>query len=246
VYLFQVIEHIWMAFARTAAAPSNQALAKTKNFGRMSVEYIRVAMQEVVTAISSFCTKFISNEPWTIIPSITPVELNPGAQEKKRIEELLAAAVSANQQNGKHKRPEPTGNKPGDANTNSNNSNGRGGGGGSGKRRGAVRHPSSAKTANRKKLGIVSPIENKALTPAILMLKDFGLENTKGYCFDWICTGRECQRGYQCKFDHVTFTSMLEGDRWKLLKHMADTKCATLNPALAITIQGLLLSFWTI
>jgi hypothetical protein len=27
VYLFQVIEHIWMAFARTAAAPSNRALA---------------------------------------------------------------------------------------------------------------------------------------------------------------------------------------------------------------------------
>jgi hypothetical protein len=64
------------------------------------------------------------------------------------------------------------------------------------------------------------------------MPKDLGLENKKSYCFDWICTGRECTHE-DCKFDHVTFTFMPKGDCKKLLKHIADTNCATLNPALA-------------
>lgn len=62
------------------------------------------------------------------------------------------------------------------------------------------------------------------------MPKDLGL--TKTYCFHWLCTGTECTRE-DCKFEHATFTSMAEDDRSKLLKHMADTNCATLNPALA-------------
>jgi hypothetical protein len=65
------------------------------------------------------------------------------------------------------------------------------------------------------------------------MPRNIGFESEKPYCYDWICIGRECTRGQDCNFQHATFISMPEGDRNKLMKHMADTGCAMLNPALA-------------
>jgi uncharacterized membrane protein YgcG len=233
VYLFTLVQHVWIAFAQTAALPVNQVLAKTNSFSRMSTDYIRSAISEVATAVRDFRKKFISDQHWDIIPSITPPELNPVALEKKRMEELIASLApnpqTQQQQRGKLKtgQQQTGGENTGDGN-NSNGSNGGGGGGGRSKSK--ARRPGGRATINRKKLGVVSPIDGKNLTPAILMPKDLGL--TKTYCFHWLCTGTECTRE-DCKFEHATFTSMAEDDRSKLLKHMADTNCATLNPALA-------------
>ena len=226
VYLFTLVQHVWIAFAQTAALPVNQALAKTNNFRRMTTDYVRTAVSEVGTAVRDFRKKFMSDQHWDIIPSITPPELNPIALEKKRMEELIASLVpnSQTQQQQQRGRLKTAGaENAGDG----NNSNG---GNGGGRSRSKARRPGGKTPINRKKLGIVSPIEGKDLTPAILMPNSLGLSKT--YCFHWLCLGKECTRE-DCKFEHVTFTSMQEDDRSKLLKHMADTNCAALNPALA-------------
>lgn len=54
VYLFTLVQHVWIAFAQTAALPFNLMQAKTNSFCHMSTDYIRSAISEVATAVRDF------------------------------------------------------------------------------------------------------------------------------------------------------------------------------------------------
>ena len=227
-YIWTVLQTVWIGAAQTAACSPNLRLVKNNSFDKISLDNFRVVAEEVKSVLTEFRGLMFKDVHCPHIPKITPFELNPVAQEKKRIADMLAGGGNA--QDTKRAKGSSDGATANET-TNSNGNNG-GGGNKSGKKGNGANGKRTNQKKEKKALGFIVPDESKPeLTPAILFPKSLGL--SKPPCIDFCCQGRECTRSNEeCNFDHSTFVRMTDEDRKKIMKHLIDTKCAKMNASM--------------
>ena len=219
-YIWTVVQTVWIGAAQCAACSPNQQMVKKNNYSGINLDHFRVIAENVKSVLTEFRTLMFNDTHCPHIPKITPFELNPVAQEKKRIADMLAGTDSNDAKRSKTSTDTEM--------TEATTSNGNGGGNKSGKKNNGGKRSTNQKK-EKKSLGFIVPDDTKpALTPGILFPRSLGL--SKAPCIDFCCQGRECNRSNDdCNFDHSTFMKIDADDRKKILKHLADTKCAKMN-----------------
>ena len=223
VYLWTVVQTIWNGIAHAATSAPNLNLVKKKRFDCISMDRFVAVADDLKSVLVEFKSNFTKDTHCIHIPRITPFELNPVAQEKKRIAEMIEGAGDSN----KKAKTETDGNPNGGGGSNNANGKSKGKGKRSNGGGGAVRPA----TTDKKKLGFIVPDPEKpALVASTFLPRSLGL--SKQYCFHFFCQGKECTKGDDCTFDHSTFPKMPEADRKKIMEYLIETKAAKMNPAL--------------
>ena len=221
IWIFNQVQAIFLCGAKATKQATNMSLVRQNRFKDIDRTYFNMMVRITLNTIDKLEEWSISGNGCDIIPKGVPLALNPAAQEAKKQQEKIEALIKAaeskkNSSGGDGKRRRNNDSTITPVNANASNA-----GSEESKEDGGKSKDKAAKGSF-----VANP--EKELSVAALFA-NIGLEER--HCFNFHMVGKECKQ-HRCSNRHHPLSKMPEGDRKKLLEHIADTKIVFLNPKL--------------